>query len=159
MCVICSSPTEATLRHSAIYLAHSPGTLHPSVDMDAFSGLDNFWDISQHPSTFSTLTEDDFLSLLQKQFPTSNPFDLSPPDGIDPISISSLPIPNPTPPSTDSSPSPPSTNQEPTMSRRQSGVFNKSTPESNDDPSLKRKASDEDMGEEPTHKTVHTGMY
>lgn len=44
------------------------------------------------------------------------------------------------------------------MSRRQSGVFSKSTPESNDDPSLKRKASDDDMDDEPTHKTVHTGM-
>lgn len=118
--------------------------------MDAFGGLDNFWDLSQHPSTFSSLPEDDFLALLQKQFPT-NAFDLSPPDGIDPISISSLPIPNPTPPSTDSSPSPPSINQEPAMSRRQSGVFsNDSTPEASEDPSLKRKASDDDM--DSSHK-------
>lgn len=127
--------------------------------MDAFGGLDNFWDLSQHPSTFSTLPEDDFLALLQKQFPTTGPFDLAAPDGIDPISINPLPI-NPTPPSTDSSPSPPSTNQEPTVSRRQSGVFS-TTPstaqqDSHDDPSLKRKASNDSMSEEPTHKTAHT---
>ena len=35
--------------------------------MDAFGGLDNFWDLSQHPSTFSTLPEDDFLALLQSE--------------------------------------------------------------------------------------------
>lgn len=128
--------------------------------MDSFGGLDNFWDLSQHPSTFPTLPEDDFLALLQKQFPGSNPFDLTPPDGIDPISINPLPISNPTPPSTDSSPSPPSTNQEPVMSRRHSGVFSSSspvTPDGNDDPSLKRKASDEAMADEPTHKNAHTG--
>ena len=105
------------------------------------------------------LVEDDFLALLQKQFPT-NAFDLSPPDGIDPISISSLPIPNPTPPSTDSSPSPPSVAQEPPVSRRQSGVYSQSPvgADSNDDPTLKRKASDDDDdGDEPTHKTAHTG--
>lgn len=127
--------------------------------MDAFAGLDNFWDLSQHPSTFSTLPEDDFLALLQKQFSSNNPFDLSAPDGIDPISITSLPIPNPTPPSTDSSPSPPSVSQEPAMSRRQSGVFSHSPvgPDPSEDPSLKRKASDDGMDDEPTHKTVHTG--
>lgn len=126
--------------------------------MDSFGGLDNFWDLSQHPSTFSTLPEDDFLALLQKQFPTGNPFDLSPPDGIDPINITSLPISNPTPPSTDSSPSPPSVSQEPVMSRRQSGVFSKAGSESNDDPTLKRKASTDSIDDEPTHKTAHTGM-
>jgi AP-1-like transcription factor len=127
--------------------------------MDTFGGLDNFWDLSQHPSTFSALPEDDFLALLQKQFPNNSLFDLSAPDGIDPISITSLPIPNPTPPSTDSSPSPPSVNQEPAMSRRQSGAFSPSPvgPDSNDDSSLKRKASYDSMDDEPTHKNAHTG--
>ncbi|EKM60492.1 uncharacterized protein PHACADRAFT_246479 [Phanerochaete carnosa HHB-10118-sp] len=129
--------------------------------MDAFGSLDSFWDLSQHASTFSTLPEDDFLALLQKQFPTTGPFDLTAPDGIDPININPLPI-NPTPPSTDSSPSPPSTNQEPAMSRRQSGVFGttsaSSQPESHEDPQLKRKASDDSMSEEPTHKTAHTDL-
>lgn len=124
--------------------------------MDAFGGLDNFWDLSQHPSTFSTLPEDDFLALLQKQFPTNGPFDLTTPDGIDPVNINPLPL-NPSPPSTDSSPSPPSTTQEPSRSRRQSGVFSSATPESNEDPSLKRKASDDSMSDEPTYKTAHTG--
>ncbi|GJE94194.1 bZIP transcription factor [Phanerochaete sordida] len=122
--------------------------------MDAFGGLDNFWDLSQHPSTFSTLPEDDFLALLQKQFPTTGPFDLSAPDGIDPININPLPI-HPTPPSTDSSPSPPSTTQETMRSRRHSGVFSTSFGD-HDDPTLKRKASDDSMSEEPTHKTAHT---
>ncbi|KAF7796581.1 hypothetical protein EIP86_007762 [Pleurotus ostreatoroseus] len=132
--------------------------------MDSYIGLDNFWDISHNPNSFSTLGDEDFLALLQKQFPTNppNPFDVPPPDGIDPLNLSTLPISNPTPPSTDSSPSPPSVNQEPAMSRRQSGVFANDTPAASegptaDDPTLKRKASDEDMTDEPTHKNVHTG--
>lgn len=127
--------------------------------MDSFGSLDNFWDISQHPSSFPTLAEDDFLALLQKQFPTSNLFELNPADGIDPINISSLPLPNPTPPSTDSSPSPPSVNQEPTLSRRQSGVFSSGAHRSlEEDSSLKRKASSESIDDEPMHKNAHTGM-
>ena len=119
--------------------------------MESFINVDNFWDLPQHPATFSSLPEDDFLALLQKQFPSSNNiFDISPPDGVDPLNINPLVIPNPTPPSTDSSPSPPSVAQEPATSRPQSGVFNaegSGSPSTNDDPSLKRKASDESMEE------------
>ena len=128
--------------------------------MDPYLGMDNFWDISQNPNSFSTLGEDDFLALLQKQFPTSNPFDIPPPDGIDPLNLNNLSVQNPTPPSTDSSPSPPSTNQEPVMPRRQSGAYDTTPPggsENGDDPTLKRKASDEEMTDEPTSKNAHTG--
>ena len=127
--------------------------------MDGYIGLDNFWDLSHNPNSFSTLGEDDFLALLQKQFPTNNPFDLPPPDGIDPLNINPLPISNPTPPSTDSSPSPPSVAQEPTMSRRHSGAFSTSpTAPDSDDPMLKRKASDDAMTDEPSSKSAHTGV-
>ncbi|KAI0706206.1 hypothetical protein BC835DRAFT_1313058 [Cytidiella melzeri] len=131
--------------------------------MESFVNVDNFWDLPQHPSTFSTLPEDDFLALLQKQFPTSNTlFDLSPPDGVDPLNINPLGIPNPTPPSTDSSPSPASMVQEPpsaSRSRPESGVFSgdaANNSDSSDDPTLKRKASNDSMDDEPTYKNVHT---
>ncbi|KAI0344238.1 hypothetical protein BDW22DRAFT_1406629 [Trametopsis cervina] len=129
--------------------------------MEAFVNVDNFWDLPSHASTFSTLPEDDFLALLQKQFPTTNNiFDLAPPDGVDPLNINPLGIPNPTPPSTDSSPSPPSIAQEPAPSRPQSGVFSgdgQGTSDSGlDDPILKRKASSESMDDEPIHKNAHT---
>lgn len=98
--------------------------------------------------TLSQIADDDFLSLLQKQFPTDVqiPFDLTfpgynNPTVIDPQSLSdyTLPISQPTPSSSDSGNSPtPTTND-------------------NDDRSLKRKASDERMDVEPAPKTVHTG--
>lgn len=124
--------------------------------MESFLNVDNFWDLPQHPATFSALPEDDFLALLQKQFPASNNiFDISPPDGVDPLNINPLGIPNPTPPSTDSSPSPPSNPQEPATSRPQSGVFSidgVSPSTTNDDPSLKRKASDDSMSDDQTQR-------
>ncbi|KAH8101546.1 hypothetical protein BXZ70DRAFT_101275 [Cristinia sonorae] len=122
--------------------------------MDSFGRINNYWDIAQQPTTFSTLADDDFLALLQRQFPTHGT--PKPPDGVDPQSISTFPIPNPTPPSSDSSPSPPSMNDAP-ASRRQSGVFNGPGDASPDDPTLKRKASDESMDDEPTQKNPHTG--
>ena len=136
----------------------------PCLAMESYIGMDNFWDMNHNPSSFSTIGEDDFLALLQKQFPTNgNPFDIPPPDGIDPLNLNNLPVQNPTPPSTDSSPSPPSTNQEPAMSRRHSGAFSSTSPTATespaDDPMLKRKASDEQMSDEPTMKTAHTGAF
>jgi AP-1-like factor len=107
-----------------------------------------FWDISQTPMTLSQIADDDFLTLLQKQFPTDVqvPFDLSfpgynNPTGINPQSLSdyTIPISQPTSSSSDSSNSPASTIND------------------NDDRSLKRKASDERMDVEPTSKAVHTG--
>ncbi|THH30386.1 hypothetical protein EUX98_g3791 [Antrodiella citrinella] len=124
-----------------------------------FNRISNYWgDISQQPTTFSTLPDDDFLALLQRQFPTSigstpKPLDI-PPDGVDPQSITSFSIPTSSPGSSDSSPSPPSMNDTP-ISRPQSGIFNRS-PEASDDPTLKRKASDESMDDEPTSKNAHT---
>ncbi|KAI0089870.1 hypothetical protein BDY19DRAFT_89397 [Irpex rosettiformis] len=129
--------------------------------MESFINVDGFWDLPQHPSTFSSLPEDDFLALLQKQFPSSNNiFDISPSDGVDPLNINPLGIPNPTPPSTDSSPSPPSVPHEPASSRPQSGVFNvdgANSSKANEDSSLKRKASDESMNDESMQKDGSAG--
>jgi AP-1-like factor len=107
-----------------------------------------FWDISQTPMTLSQIADDDFLTLLQKQFPTDVqiPFDLSfpgynNPAVVNPQSLSDYPPPisQPTPTSSDSGNSPISTTND------------------TDDRSLKRKASDERMDVEPASKTAHTG--
>lgn len=106
-----------------------------------------FWDISQTPMTLSQIADDDFLTLLQKQFPADVqiPFDLSfpgynNPTVVNPQSLSDYapPISQPTPSSSDSGNSPGSTAND------------------NDDRSLKRKASDERMDVEPASKTAHT---
>lgn len=97
--------------------------------------------------TLSQIADDDFLTLLQKQFPTDVqiPFDLSfpgynNPTAVNPQNLSdyTLPISQPTPSSSDSGNSPISTTND------------------NDDRSLKRKASDERMDVEPASKTAHT---
>lgn len=138
--------------------------------MDPFGGVQSFWELSQQSNTFSTIPDDDFLAFLEKQFPTSvtggglTTFDgLPPPEVVDPQSLTRFPIPNNSPPSSDSSPSPPSVNTEHSPSRRQSGVFN--TPGSSnasasaeqDEQGLKRKASTDSMSGEPSHKNQHTG--
>ena len=98
--------------------------------------------------TLSQIADDDFLTLLQKQFPTEVqiPFDLSFPGYnsstvVNPQSLSDYPLPisQPTPSSSDSGNSPASTVND------------------NDDRSLKRKASDERMDVEPASKAAHTG--
>ncbi|KAJ7071586.1 hypothetical protein C8F01DRAFT_1217056 [Mycena amicta] len=104
--------------------------------MESFSDMSPLWDLSQ-ASSFSQLPDDDFLALLQKQFPTpptqySVDFSLDGP-GINPQSISHYSLPSLSPPSADSSPSPP---QE-------------------EDHGLKRKASDDDLEEGPS-KAQHT---
>lgn len=136
--------------------------------MDPFSGAIPFWDISQTPNSISQLADDDFLALLQKQFPTdaTNTFNVSFPgfnnEGVNPQSLSNFPfnIPNATPPSSDSSSSdsPPSAITEP-ASRRQSTSFPNSD-------SLKRKVGEEDDEDdddidmdEPARKSAHTGMF
>ncbi|KAH9949446.1 hypothetical protein B0H21DRAFT_688374 [Amylocystis lapponica] len=130
--------------------------------MDPFGGVQSFWDISQQPNTFSALPDDDFLAFLEKQFPTTvgstnnlTQFDGGQ-DAVDPQNLTQFPLSNSTPTSSDSSPSPPSLNER-SPSRRQSGVFNGSTatPEQ-EEPGLKRKASDESIDDEPNHKNQHT---
>ncbi|CCL99636.1 uncharacterized protein FIBRA_01656 [Fibroporia radiculosa] len=133
--------------------------------MDPFGGVQQYWDLSQQPNAFSALPDDDFLAFLEKQFPTSvgnvninmGGFD-GVPDVVDPQTLTRIPIPNPTPPSSDSSPSPPSMNNDRSPSRRQSGVFSGSTSTTADgeELGLKRKASSESIGDEPTHKSQHT---
>ncbi|KAL6305660.1 hypothetical protein BKA93DRAFT_208485 [Sparassis latifolia] len=136
--------------------------------MDSFGGIQSFWDISQQPDSFSSLPDDDFLAFLEKQFPTtiSNPvqhFDptapipVSVPEVIDPQNLTRFPS-NSTPTSSDSSPSPPSLPNDSSPSRRQSGVYTHSTSPTGelDDAGLKRKASNDSMVDEPTHKSQHT---
>ncbi|KIJ59812.1 hypothetical protein HYDPIDRAFT_161884 [Hydnomerulius pinastri MD-312] len=122
-----------------------------------YPSLNSLWDLAQAPSQFSQLPDDDFLALLQKQFPTSitelNSTD--PNDGsVNPQSIQKqqLPLPGLTPPSDDSSPSPPSNND--SHSRRQS-VYSRGN-DNEEGPALKRKASDDDMDEGPSSKNQHT---
>ena len=81
---------------------------------------------------------------------------------IDPQSLSRVPLPRPSaadsPPSDDSSPSPSNNTNEPSgsRSRRQSTIYGNDDDGHDDDPSLKRKASEEDLDDEPTHKSQHT---
>lgn len=109
------------------------------------SYLDNtpLWDLS-HASNFSQLEDNDFLALLQKQFPNGTVSqDPSYVDGVNPQNISRYSLPSMTPPSEDSSPSPPNTTNE-------QGV------EDGGDPALKRKASDGDFEQGPSSKSQHT---
>lgn len=137
--------------------------------MDPFANNVPLWDLSQ--STFPSLPDDDFLALLQKEFPNTNGgvpdfaalADLgadgtdgghADPDGINP-QLTALSVPlagNQTPPLTDdSSPSPPASAQEPpsATSRRHSGSY--------DSDGLKRKASDDDLTDSGAHKHSHGG--
>ncbi|KAG1725556.1 uncharacterized protein EDB91DRAFT_1167942 [Suillus paluster] len=117
-----------------------------------FPSINNFWDLSQTPSQFSQLGDEDFLTLLQKQFPNTVT-DLNAADvgAVNPQSIQKSPLPRLTPPSDDSSPSPPSNNH--SRSRHQS-TFSRGN--DNEESALKRKASDDDMEEGPSTKNQHT---
>lgn len=105
------------------------------------------WDLSQ-ATNFAQLPDDDFLDMLQKQFPNANSMNsmtgsFGATNGINPQSIGSFP-PGITPPSEDSSPSP-----------------DAPTDDAEDNSRLKRKASpDEDDDDEdgPSHKNQHTGV-
>ncbi|SJL05348.1 uncharacterized protein ARMOST_08715 [Armillaria ostoyae] len=121
--------------------------------MEAFPEITPLWDLSQ-ATTFSQLADDDFLALLQKQFPSAtNPSgNLSGDFAVDPQSISRFSLPSLNPPSEDSSPSPP-----------RSAEAGSSMPAQDDDDSfvqgdtaLKRKASDDDLEEGPSQKSQHT---
>lgn len=107
-----------------------------------------FWDISQTPMTLSQIADDDFLTLLQKQFPTDVqiPFDLSFPGYNNPTVVNPQNLSDYAPPIS-----------QPTPSSSDSGNSPVSAVNDNEDRSLKRKASDERMDVEPASKTAHTG--
>ena len=96
------------------------------------------------------LTDDDFMAFFQKQFPglsSTGPIPGFPPFNgvVNPQNVSEYSVSTLTPPaSEDSSPSPSNSNQE-----VQEG--------GNEDPTLKRKASSNRLGNEPSNKTQHTG--
>jgi hypothetical protein len=122
-----------------------------------FSSVNNFWDLSQTPSQFSQLGDEDFLALLQKQYPNTVP-DLNSTDltGVNPQSIQKLPLPGLSPPSDESSPSPPSGNSNDGSRSRRHSTFSRGN--DNDEPVLKRKATDDAMQEGPSSKNQHTGV-
>jgi AP-1-like factor len=118
--------------------------------METFANHNPVWDLSQ-PSSFSELPDDDFLALLQKQFPTSNDAHFQSgavyTNGVNPQSVSRYSLPTMTPPSEDSDASTPNTNNNESNIR-----INES-----DDPVLKRKASEDDFDDEgPSQKNQHT---
>ncbi|KAG8220221.1 hypothetical protein J3R82DRAFT_1258 [Butyriboletus roseoflavus] len=111
-----------------------------------YNSLNSLWDISQAPTQFSQLPDDDFLALLQKQFSPADPNDHS--HSVDPQSVQDG---RQSPTSDDSSPSPPSNTD--TTSRRQSLLARANDTE---DAPLKRKASSDDMEPGPSSKNQHT---
>ncbi|KAF8139783.1 hypothetical protein EV363DRAFT_1497757 [Boletus edulis] len=106
-----------------------------------YSTMNSLWDISQGPSHFSQLPDDDFLALLQKQFATTD----SPDHSVNAQDQRQSPS------SDDSSPSPPSNTD--AASRRHS--VNARSNDTDDAP-LKRKASTDDMEPGPSSKNQHT---
>jgi len=120
-----------------------PLLLSPIMD-SSYPEVTQLWDLS-HNSDLSQLQDNDFLALLQKQFPTSNDgglFMAPYSNVVNPQNISSYPLPSLTPPSEDSSPSPSNSNQD-------------NGNDDNNDSALKRKASDEDLSDGPTQKSQH----
>lgn len=111
-----------------------------------YTPLSSLWDISRAPSQFSQLPDDDFLALLHKQFPSTDPNDHT----VNPESVHNL---RESPNSDDSSPSPPSNTD--AASRRQSLHVRANDTE---DAPLKRKASSDDMEPGPSSKNQHTGL-
>jgi AP-1-like transcription factor len=121
--------------------------------MEAYSEVTPLWDLSQ-PTSFSNLPDDDFLALLQKQFPGPNGSNFNGngySDGVNPQNITPFALPSLSPPSDDSSPSPPNLND----SRGQS---EKSGGDHDEDHTMKRKASDDDFEEGPSSKNQNTCM-
>jgi AP-1-like transcription factor len=126
--------------------------------MDSYPSVTPLWDFTQ-ASAVPQLPDDDFLALLQKQFPSSNDgfmpgaFE----GGIDPQSIQPYVFPGLSPPSDESSPSPPNINNDSdsrSISRRPRADTD------GDDSLLKRKASDDSMDDDaPSQKNQHTGLF
>jgi hypothetical protein len=129
----------------------SPHTNRPAPTLDSayMQSFDNppLWDLP-HASSFSQFADDEFLALLQKQFPTesvsANNHSSGYQDGVNPQNISRYSLANMTPPSEDSSPSSPNMMDSP--------VNDETT-----DPALKRKASDISIEGGPSQKAQHTG--
>lgn len=113
--------------------------------MNFSSAATSLWDISQTPSQFSQLPDDDFLALLQKQFPTTDNTDHS-------VNPHGLHTRRPSSNSDDSSPSPPG-NTDDTSRRHSPNARLNDT----DDAPLKRKASSDSMDPGPSTKNQHTG--
>ncbi|KAJ3563469.1 hypothetical protein NP233_g8921 [Leucocoprinus birnbaumii] len=136
-----------------------------------YPDVSSFWDLSQS-TNFGQLPDDDFMAMLQKQFPLSAAQQNSTPnthslsaggfsDGVNPQNISRYPLPSLTPPSEDSSPSPPhdGLNHDPSGEDSGDGGGEGSGRISrpSKDLALKRKASGGDMQEAgPSQKTQHT---
>ena len=135
----------------------------------AFNNASSLWDLSLPPS-LPSLADDEFVALLQKQFGASNDgaipvTDKQPPNGfstnINPQQLSRFPSAHDTssPLSDDEedSPSPSSANDNP-RSRKQSGATRdrQRSRDDDDDHAPKRKASEEDLDDEPNHKSQHT---
>ncbi|KAF7784786.1 transcriptional regulator family: bZIP [Agaricus bisporus var. burnettii] len=75
----------------------------------SYPDVSSLWDLS-HNTAFPQLPDDDFMAMLQKQFPLpppNNPHTAFPHAGVNPQNISKLSLPSLSPPSEDSSPSPP----------------------------------------------------
>lgn len=129
-----SSETRANL------FVHPPSSPSPSpAQMDSYINHTPHW---PHTTSFNQLADDDFLALLQKQFPTPNTVATFT-DGVNPQNISHYSLPSITPPSEDSSPSPPNMNGDDDLG----------------DSVLKRKASDEDLDESPNQKSQNTCKF
>lgn len=126
--------------------------------MESFSNLAPLWDLSQ-ATNFSQLPDEEFLALLQKQFPSAGQHGsyqssgFGAVDGVNPQSITQYSLPSITPPSEDSSPSPQAAESSSKQSPEES-----SPQEDFSEFGLKRKASDEDLGEGPSQKSAHTGV-
>ncbi|KAK1229566.1 DNA-binding transcription factor yap1 [Marasmius sp. AFHP31] len=122
--------------------------------MDSFPNSSPLFDLSQ-ASTFSQLPDDDFLALLQKQFPGSaqnNSLFSGYNNAINPQSLSQFTLPTMSPSSDNTSPSPPDTSKNPN-NKQGSEEAEEAAMES----ALKRKASDDDFEEGPSQKNQHTG--
>ncbi len=135
----------------------------------AFNTASSLWDLSLPPS-LPSLADDEFVALLQKQFGAGNDgaihvTDKQPPNGfsanINPQQLSRFPSAHDTssPLSDDEedSPSPSSANGH-TRSRKQSGTTRerRRSGDVEDEHAPKRKASEEDLDDEPNHKSQHT---
>lgn len=108
--------------------------------MDSYPDATPLWEVP-YTSSLPQLPDDDFLTLLQKQFPNSNAtFQDGFLDAVNPQNVSRYSFPSITPPSEDSSPSPPNNND-----LSDGGDF-----------ALKRKASGQDVEGGPSQKSQHT---
>lgn len=128
--------------------------------MSDYPNLSSIWNISSNSSQFSQLPDDDFLALLEKQFPRPISHEFESPEDTQDRSVNAQAIPKAplsrmTPPSEESSPSP-SSNPTVGISR----LYSEADPANQDEAlALKRKASDDDLDGAHSSKNKHTGPY